>query len=207
MRLTIISDTHNEHHKLGKLQGDVLIHCGEMFTLANRANYVIEEMDEWFGEQKFELILCTGGNHDVALQDRLLKTSKPFKNAIYLQDESYEYRGTKFYGSPWVPDLYRHAFYQDEQQLAMKWAMIPSDTDVLITHTPPADILDRSSRGLDLGCGKLAGELERVCPKLHCFGHVHASSGQLMREGTHYVNASSVDSQFKLARPPYEIVI
>ena len=207
MNIAIISDTHGEHEKLGTLSGEVLIHCGDMFNLFSPGDDDVERMDEWFGKQDFELILCTGGNHDCALEDRLTITSNPFKNAIYLQDQSYVHRGVIFYGSPWIPELYGHAFYQDDDQLEKIWSEIPADTDVLITHTPPAGILDVSSRGLELGCVHLARELKRISPTLHCFGHVHASAGVHVSDGINFINASSVNSQFELIRPPYEFTL
>jgi Icc-related predicted phosphoesterase len=164
-------------------------------------------MDEWFGKQDFDLILCTGGNHDYALEDRLNVTPSPFRNAVYLQDQSYVHRGVAFYGSPWTPELRGHAFFQDTDQLEKIWSAIPVETDVLITHTPLAGILDVSSRGLDLGCVHLASELQRVSPRLHCFGHVHASSGVHKSNGVSFINASSVNSQFELVRRPYEFVL
>ena len=202
MKITIISDTHNLHRQFAPLEGDVLIHCGDMFNLRDDDPSAITDMDDWFGEQKFDLILCTGGNHDHLLQDYVKYRGNPFKNAIFLQDESYKYNGVVFYGAPWVPELASHAFYQNSRGLITKWSKIPSETDVLITHTPPSGILDQSSLGLQLGCEFLPRELMRVAPKLHCFGHVHASPGRVKQGRTTYINASSVNSQIQLVREP-----
>ncbi len=203
MKISVISDTHDQHEKLGALSGDVLIHCGDMFTLANPCNDAVEKLDDWFSMQNFDVILCTGGNHDIALESRLLETDQPFDNAIYLQDESYCHNGVVFYGSPWVPELSSHAFYKNSAQRAERWSMIPDTTDVLITHTPPAGVLDVSSWGWSLGCKPLAQNLARISPRLHCFGHVHASSGSIKRDGIQFVNAASVNSDLQLIRQPY----
>ena len=203
MKITIISDTHNLHHQFTALEGDVLIHCGDMFNLYDDDPSALKNIDDWFGKQNFDLILCTGGNHDHLLENHVKTRGNPFKNAVYLQDERYEYNGVVFYGSPWVPDLSRHAFYQNEAGLIAKWSRIPTDTDVLITHTPPFKILDQSSRGMVLGCEFLSRELARVAPKLHCFGHVHASPGMVKQGQTTYINASSVNSRVELAREPF----
>src|ERR1700730_9273105 len=69
-----------------------------------------------------------------------LKRRPVFENAIYLQDQCFELSGLRFYGSPWLPDLYGWAFYLDEESRRKKWATIPDRTDVLITHTPPHGI-------------------------------------------------------------------
>jgi Icc-related predicted phosphoesterase len=207
MHITIISDTHNEHEKFDALSGEVLIHCGDMFNLFDRNEDDFERMDEWFGRQDFDMILCTGGNHDFALENRVESCAQPFENAVYLQDKTFVHEGVTFYGAPWTPLLKGHAFFRQESELSDKWQQIPDDTDVLITHTPPAGVLDISSRGLELGCRHLADTVGRVSPQLHCFGHVHASSGVREVGNTTFINASSVNSQFELARPPYEFIV
>lgn len=202
MKITIISDTHNLHQQFGKLKGDVLIHCGDMFNLHTDDASALTDLDDWFGKQEFDLILCTGGNHDHLLQDHIKQHGNPFKNATFLQDETHQHKGVNFYGTPWVPQLSGHAFFQSAKGLRDKWAMIPRETDVLITHTPPFGILDQSSRSYQLGCEYLANELPRIAPKLHCFGHVHASYGTMKKGITTYVNASSIDSKERLVREP-----
>jgi Icc-related predicted phosphoesterase len=178
-----------------------------MFNMFAQENEEFEGLDEWFGEQEFDLILCTGGNHDFELEKRAKYVDQPFKNAVFLAGTAYEYRGVNFYGAPWVPELRGQAFYLNTDDLKRKWFEIPEDVDVLITHTPPAGILDVSSRGYSLGCPYLMAAIETYQPKIHCFGHVHASSGELNADGIKYVNAASVNSQYELVRRPRELVL
>jgi Icc-related predicted phosphoesterase len=207
MQLTIISDTHGTHERLGKLSGDVLIHCGDMFNMFYQSSEDIHLMDAWFGRQDFALILCTGGNHDFELQKRSAECDDPFSNAVYLENRSHEYLGVKFFGAPWVPDLYGQAFFVEDSDLADKWSKIPSDVDVLITHTPPSGVLDVSSSGLELGCRHLMAAVEASEPKLHCFGHVHASSGIVKHGNTTFINAALVNRQYELNHLPYTFKI
>ena len=207
MKLTIISDTHLDHEKLGVMSGDVLIHCGDMFDLFGGSKSDFSRMDEWFGKQQFDLILCTGGNHDFELEERLNNTPQPFKNAVFLNGCRYEHKGVNFYGAPWVPELYRHAFFKEDSDLMNEWEKIPNDTDVLITHTPPVGVLDESSRGLTLGCPYLAENIDRVKPRLHCFGHVHHSSGVVEKYGRTYINASMVNREHHIIHKPYEFLL
>ena len=202
MKVVVISDTHGDHRKLGVLEGDVLVHCGDFEDLFGPDDQMLDDVDAWFGEQRFELILCTGGNHDLALEQRLMAGQAPFQNALFLLDETVTFHGLKFHGAPWVPQLSGHAFFADRPALTAAWSRIPDDVDVLITHTPPRGALDVSSRGLVLGCEALAARLEMLSPRLHCFGHVHAGRGQEHRHGTTYVNATSVNSHFEIAHPP-----
>lgn len=207
MKITIISDTHGEHDKLGVLAGEVLIHCGDMFNMFGSSADDFARMDEWFGKQRFDLILCIGGNHDFELEKHASYTRTPFKNAVYLEGDAFEYLGVKFYGAPWIPELRGQAFYKNDEDLELAWSKIPTDVDVLVTHTPPSGVLDVSSRGLKLGCEYLSAELASRAPVLHCFGHVHASSGIHRVGDTTYINAAQVNSQYQLSRQPYTYVL
>ena len=129
----------------------------DLFNLEDRGDEHLRRLDRWFGRQQFDRILCTGGNHDFVLEDALRRDDQPFEHAVYLQDQRYEYEGIVFYGAPWTPKLSSHAFFGDDPFLQQKWSLIPDDTNVLITHTPPLSRLDVSSRGRVLGCEHLAG--------------------------------------------------
>lgn len=88
--------------------------------------------------------------------------------------------------------------------LRVHWQRIPAETDVLLTHTPPAGHLDSAWRAGSVGCGELQAAIERVRPLLSVFGHIHEAYGMEVQEwaeggGCHcaaetiYVNAASVD--------------
>jgi len=58
------------------------------------------------------------------------------------------------------------------------WASIPTNTDILITHTPPSGHLDYCSlRGGNIGCKELLKTLGRVRPVLHVCGHAYDGRG------------------------------
>jgi Icc-related predicted phosphoesterase len=63
--------------------------------------------------------------------------------------------------------------------LAEKWEKIPSDCDVLVTHTPPFGILDECVHGGRVGCDQLRRCLDEgiISPRLHIFGHIHEQYG------------------------------
>ena len=202
LKITVISDTHGEHEKLGSMSGDVLVHCGDMFNMFSGRDDEVDSMDDWFGRQEFDLILCIGGNHDFELEKRSATSRDIFRNAVYLEGSSFEYAGVSFHGAPWIPHLIGQAFFRNPAELAQLWAEVPGETDVLITHTPPAGVLDVSSRGLELGCPYLSDALGTISPKLHCFGHVHASSGIYESPETTHINAALVNSRYQLSRDP-----
>jgi predicted phosphodiesterase len=207
MKIVIISDTHEKHEELGALRGDVLVHCGDSgYGLGTSAGSV-DRLDDWFGRQAFELILCIGGNHDFELQEAVGVRYPVFRNAVYLQDESLRYKGLSFYGAPWVPELANWAYYLAPSEMREKWELIPKGTDVLITHSPPLGILDRNRRGKSCGCPDLLRRVVEVSPRIHCFGHVHASAGVLQLKGTTFLNASMVNSQYQIVGRPSELYL
>lgn len=202
VRIVVVSDTHGEQEELGTLEGDVLIHCGDFEDLFTDDPGVLDRVDVWLARQRFQEIICTGGNHDRELERRVRTGMQPLANAHYLQDSGFEFGGLNFWGSPWVPMLDGHAFYADDNKLKVAWSRIPDDVDVLITHTPPEGILDTSSRGAGYGCPYLAETVRHFKPRLHCFGHVHAAAGRLDVDGTIFVNATSVDTRRGGVNPP-----
>jgi hypothetical protein len=113
----------------------------------------------------------------------------------------------KFYGAPWVPELDGWAYFRSDEELARHWAIIPTDTDVLITHSPPRGILDCNSGGRACGCPALRTAVTRIAPRVHCFGHVHAGHGCVELDGTTYVNAALVNRAYKIARDPVTLTL
>eukprot|EP00292_Cryptomonas_paramecium_P008521 CAMPEP_0113726236 /NCGR_PEP_ID=MMETSP0038_2-20120614/40287_1 /TAXON_ID=2898 /ORGANISM="Cryptomonas paramecium" /LENGTH=277 /DNA_ID=CAMNT_0000656755 /DNA_START=163 /DNA_END=997 /DNA_ORIENTATION=- /assembly_acc=CAM_ASM_000170 len=138
-----------------------------------------------------------------------------------LVGESIQVGGVHVYGAPWVPVYakWRTAFNRDPAQIGDAWATIPGarqptvvklnimieeadGVDVLVTHTPPYGILDRAPHGAHMGCPALAPHVEeRIRPRFHVFGHVHADCGAVRRGGTVFINASAVSDAYVTRRP------
>lgn len=115
-------------------------------------------------------------------------------NCTYLEDSSVDLYGIKIYGTPWyvnililfqfksIIDSY---FRQPEfgnwgfnlkrgDECLKKWNLIPEDTDILITHSPPLGYGDLVCSGVRAGCTELLATVQkRVKPKYHVFGHIH----------------------------------
>jgi Icc-related predicted phosphoesterase len=201
--ICIVADTHRRHREVNIPPCDLLIHCGDFCNFQNEDELTLEDADMWFAEAPATHVLCIGGNHDFPLQRREFR----FSHATYLQDSLLELGGLKIYGTPWCPDLTGFAFYATEAELIERWRGIPSDIDILISHTPPYGILDFPSTGSPhLGCPHLRRELKRIRPGLHAFGHVHASFGTYKDETTHYVNAAVVGGRDLVVRNAATVV-
>jgi Icc-related predicted phosphoesterase len=152
-------------------------------------------------------VVGIAGNHDLLFEQK--KVPIPRIEWTYLEDEATSINGLKIYGSPWQPRFFDWAFNLDEgPELAAKWAMIPDDTDILITHSPPLGIRDVSSREDRIGSVSLTKRLVEL-PKLrlHVFGHNHAGYGIAQFQDGTFVNAAHVDEQYRPVNPPLVVEI
>lgn len=209
MRMVIISDTHLREPELP--DGDVLIHCGDLLS----SGYM-EELPfalDWLAPQakKFQHMVFVPGNHDRCFEKWTDFSIKEMENhgITVLLDRKLIIEGIKFYGSPWQPEFYDWAFNLPRgDELATKWAAIPEDTDVLITHGPPYGIMDYVIWDeIHVGCADLMSRVLEVRPKIHCFGHIHGGYGICEHEGITFVNASICDERYNPTNAPHVVDI
>jgi len=177
MKLVCMSDTHGMHWDIGKVpDGDVLIHAGDFTKRGSKDD--VRDFNAWLGTLPHEYKLVIAGNHDFWLYRNQAKAQKALSNCVYLQDSFVNIEGLLFYGSPWTPRFGNWAFMRERgEDLVEKWAQIPSDIDVLITHGPPFGVLDKTARGDYAGCRDLLDRTAYVENKLHVFGHIHEGYG------------------------------
>jgi predicted phosphodiesterase len=150
MNLVMVSDTHGARPSLPA--GDVLVHCGDLTHLGSFAELRSEV--GWLKSLPFRHIVLIAGNHGVALgnlYDKGLEAQTRkllFGSIHYLRDSGLVIDGVKVWGSPWIPP-YAGSFNLPENELQQKWDLIPSDTDVLVTHGPPAGCWTAERDALD----------------------------------------------------------
>jgi Icc-related predicted phosphoesterase len=193
VRIVHLTDTHMLHRRLDVPPGDVLVHSGDFTGKGTVEDY--DDVFDWLDSLPHGLKLLVAGNHDALLQKFAKLTRKRIpKGIIYLEDSGTSFDGLNFWGSPWTLGPQWMAFtYRAMEGESTRWAQIPSDTNVLITHGPPQGILDRDYSGQHRGDARLLARLEAVRPKLHLFGHVHDQNGEMERFGTKFVNAAVGD--------------
>lgn len=201
MRLVCLSDTHCLHDRLTVPDGDVLLHAGDFSSRGKP--HEIRAFDDWLATLPHPRKIVVAGNHDFLFQTDPPAARALLRHATYLEDAEAEVDGLRIYGSPWQPWFFDWAFnLRRGPEIAAKWAAIPAGVDVLITHGPPAGILDRTARGEAVGCADLLRELDRVRPRLHLFGHIHEAYGRVEADGRVYVNASNCDLQYRPVQAP-----
>ncbi|MEX0604462.1 MAG: metallophosphatase domain-containing protein [Marinobacter sp.] len=209
MRIVCISDTHSMHREIEVPEGDLLIHAGD--CLGSGTLTELEELNEWLGTLPHRHKILIAGNHDWVFQTDPKEARERVTHATYLEDSGITVEGLKFWGSPWTPIFFDWAFNRPRgEAMAERWSLIPANTDVLITHGPPAGILDRVPTGTDIanvGCADLLEAVEKLQPKLHFFGHIHEDHGQQEWNDTLFVNASTCRGDFKPLNPAIVIDI
>lgn len=172
----------------------------------------------WAESLPCKKVIFVGGNHDFFLWNlgpqsnhtgsevmkKLLGIHRKDSKLVYLQDSSFEYEGKRFYGTPWIEDLERWAFYATPEELEKKWSTIPKQCDVLISHMPPrlydcGTVLQPGwNYGNNFGSQVLAEAITFRNIKYHIFGHVHSGSHQEMEvNGTKLINVSIKNEDYK----------
>lgn len=204
MRLVLISDTHNQHAELILPEGDVLIHAGDV---SGRGSFSeIQSFLDWFASLDFKHKLFVAGNHDFFFEQASAAEIQAMipEGVLYLNDSAAQINGVKFWGSPITPWFYDWAFNRERgREIQAHWDLIAPDTDVLITHGPPAGILDRTISGEEVGCADLWEAVQNIHPKLHVFGHIHEGNGRIEKGNTSFINASILDHRYHRVHTPF----
>jgi Icc-related predicted phosphoesterase len=195
MRISFVSDLHCRWEVRVK-ECDLLICCGDMTNIGGDKE--LARFNQWIGEQPANKKIYISGNHDLMFKKNCNFAKSLITNAEYLEDSLIEIEGLKIYGSPWIPIInWSWAFEANSERLKERWKKIPEGVDILVTHSPPYEIMDACYRGRRFGCANLRREvLSRIKPKIHVFGHIHQWESARRIEyivGTYFINASICD--------------
>jgi 3',5'-cyclic AMP phosphodiesterase CpdA len=204
VRIVCVSDTHLRTADLAVPDGDLLLHAGDLTGVGDEEE--VGAVARWLASLPHRRKVVIAGNHDRLLQRQPARARALFAavpGLVYLEDAEARIEGLRIWGSPWQPALRGWAFgLRRGEPLRRRWERIPEGIDVLLTHGPPAGILDEVVDGHGVGCADLLDAVRRVRPRLHVFGHIHQAAGQAHREGVHFVNAATVDLAYEPVNPP-----
>jgi Icc-related predicted phosphoesterase len=170
MRLVLISDIHDR--SIAVPAGDALVLAGDIFSGDDKAS--LQSELAWIKSLGFKNIVMVLGNHDLVLQQMLQIDQTAARDLLnsagitLLQDSDTVINGLRFYGVDWRSQ-----------------AAIPAGSDVVVSHCPPAGVLDNG-----VGCPLLRREVLAAKPRLHVFGHAHACRGHITLDGIDFYNAS-----------------
>jgi Icc-related predicted phosphoesterase len=196
IKILHVSDSHGRIN-FPKLYGeiDVVVHSGDFFPNFHYPPNPVEEearqrtwlssnikqFQDWLGRTPF--IFC-GGNHCYA--DPCKVFNEHGIEAHNITERYLYFKGHNFYGFPWVPyDCLPWNYAIDVRMMQDKVEKLKDMiegylVDVLVTHCPPANILDRGHFGQRFGNTSLTNMLEQGLthnPKALLCGHVHESCG------------------------------
>ena len=210
LQIVAISDTHNRHGQIHDImpEADVLVHAGDFCGYGDRPEVEIFSM--WLDLLPYKHKIIVAGNHDKLFQDdpKLAQSIiKKVPGVIYLMDSSVTINGIKFYGSSWMPPIGRWAWGVSDEVRQKMWSKIPKDTDILITHTPAFGCGDLTLRNERIGCPYLRQAIDQVKPKCHIFGHVHESAGTGSNGETTFINAATLNRQYKVQNKPIRFTV
>ena len=186
---------------------DVLLIAGDVCPVSDhrldfQRRWLERVFTPWLASLDAGAIAGIAGNHDfVAEADPALMRGLPW---TYLADESTVVAGLTVHGAPWTPTFNDWAFMRGDAELAERWARIPDDVDVLMTHGPPFEhgdlVVDGRHAGSQTLARRLAG-LDRL--RLHVFGHIHESHGSRDElSAATLANVSYVDFHYRPAQEP-----
>ncbi len=211
MIIDCISDLHGAFPELQG--GDLLIVAGDL-TARDTTEEALDFI-YWLAEQDYKEKIVIAGNHDTFLINEeawFINELEKISKSRYLFDSGTEFEGLKIWGSPWTktfPNMNPQckAFTVDtEEELAIKFSLIPDDTDILITHSPAYNVFDMIESGKGVGSKSLLSIILKIKPKIHVCGHIHENGGQFMEcTNTTFVNSSHVNERYQPVNKPVRI--
>lgn len=192
MRLLHLSDTHSQHDALQSLpNADIVVHSGD-FTFAGTEREAVDFMN-WFCDLPYRHKLFIAGNHDACMLD--VKVDGLPKNVHFLNNSGIVIEGFKIYGMPMFMEYCLTG--EDIKHIEA----IPDDSNIVVTHQPPINILDFADN-VHYGCRLLREKIKKINPSYHLFGHIHNSYGTTQEDGTVFSNAALLDGAYKLVNIP-----
>lgn len=204
MRIAAVADLHGYLPEIPSC--DLLVIGGDLGPATSSYHFDDEmaeiwlktNFNDWLLKVPCKKIVGIAGNHDFFSQ--INPDAMHELPWTYLCDSGCEIGSVKFWGSPWTPDFMSWAFMKRDEELAERWALIPQQTDVLITHGPPLGLGDTNFAGRLCGSETLKTWREGAqrLPKMHFFGHIHEGHGQ---GGDNWANVSYVDERYRPTGP------
>lgn len=204
---------------------DIVIIAGDILPLdiqrddVKAISWFLLEFKPWAESLNCDKVIFTAGNHDFLfdhlgpqlghsasdVMKKLLGNHKKTSKLVYLCNSSYEYKGRRFFGFPWCPELSNWAFYKSDDDMEKMCEIIPKKCDVLIAHCPPSigstGIVHQPGYNYMTNYGSIRlseAIIFRDIKWLIC-GHIH--SGNHVPETINYtniVNVSIKDEDYKV---------
>lgn len=177
-RLLLFSDVHNDHDACRRLvhrasEADVVVGAGD-FCVARRG---LDDSISVLSAIDVPTVLVPGNSESA---DELRTACRGWAAARVLHGERCTIDGIPFFGiGGGIPITPFGAWSYDisEAEAEKILAGCPEEA-VLVSHSPPQDVVDRDSRGRHLGSSAVRHAIEETTPRLVVCGHIHGSWGE-----------------------------
>lgn len=166
----------------------------------------------WLERVPAKHVIGIGGNHDYIFEeDPTVPRSLPW---TYLCDEYVDVDGVRVFGTPWVPNLPRWAFYGGEDGCTIfKIGRFPEGIDVLLSHGPMRGFGDTVGPyyggPVDVGCIYMRERVREIKPRVFVCGHIHEAYGHyrhpFIEKGVY--NVAHMTDRYEPTQPPVEITL
>ncbi len=226
MKIVCISDVHGKWNRLTIPECDILISSGD-YSFRGEL-HMVKDFHAWLNKQPAKHVISVQGNHEVFVEHNF-NTAKQVAleqcpRVHFVDHELVEIEGLKIFCSAWTPWFYNWAYnayrtladaqHFQKPYIGDKWRDIPMDINMLVTHGPPAGILDQVYQidGVTprerVGCDLLLQKLVQIPTlKHHFFGHIHGSHGETEFHGIKFYNAAICGETYAVDYEPTVVEI
>ncbi|MDF1718097.1 MAG: metallophosphoesterase family protein [Antarcticimicrobium sp.] len=176
MKILAFSDLHMARRAASRLVkasvgADLVVGAGDFCN----ARQGLDQAMEMLSGITAPMVLVPGNAESA---DELRAAALP--NATVLHGEGAEVEGLRFFGiGGGVPPTPFGAWSWDLSEEAAEALLAPcAAADILITHSPPRGVADRTSQGVSVGSEAIRAAIARIAPPLVLCGHIHDCWGE-----------------------------
>lgn len=177
-QLLLFSDVHGDHDACRQLvdrasEVDVVVGAGDFCVMRRGLGATIDILSAI----ETPAVLVPGNSESA---EELRSACRSWSSAHVLHGDGVTLQGVDFFGiGGGIPVTPFGAWSVDftEAQAEDLLADCP-EGGVLVSHSPPQDVVDQDSRGQHLGSTAVRAAIERCAPELTVCGHIHGSWGE-----------------------------
>jgi Icc-related predicted phosphoesterase len=204
IKIVAISDVHEQWCELKIPKCDILISTGDYSNIGTPDS--IMEFHKWLNKQPAKHIISVQGNHEVWVEKNFELAKEIAKSQCnklhFIEQDLLEIEGIKIYCSSFQPKFGNWAYGLPREELRNIWNKIPDDTDILVTHGPPYQILDYAPKCGHVGDRELYRRILQLKQlKLHIFGHIHFSYGHRNFHNIRFYNVANCSESYEIVNP------
>lgn len=205
--VAVVSDTHQWSGEVIKVpSADIFVHCGDMSMRGTGPE--IDRAIKWIASLPHKHKIIVPGNHDFLFEQNPGEIVSMIEGTgiVVLMDAGTTVSGLRVWGSPKTKTRSRRWAFDFRDEDSWAFSGVPYGLDLLVTHSPPAGIMDNAASpnddGTPVGSTRLLEVVKKARPRYHLFGHIHEGYGLLVTEDTVFVNASLCDENYALVNLP-----